>query len=314
MARLAATEMRCPDRSCPSAELPCPQARAGRRGYGLALPAAAPRSGGSGRERARAVRSKVNCSPRFLPRSASSPRRPRRSRVRARVGDLLRVVGVEEQAGVADQVRQAGGGRAGDGQPRGERLADGQPPALEAAREDEAGGQLVERAQLERADEARERCSSREAELRDPFADAPEVAVARPGQTSGIVDAAPASRQRECLEQALVVLVRPGLGRVEQEASPAAQPGPQRARGPPRVGSGYSQSTDPPGTTATFSSGQAVALDQVAGPRRSSRPRSRPDRSGCGRCARGGGAPSALKAPAGGGAAGRGAGRCWERR
>src|SRR5262249_43898678 len=88
-----------------------------------------------------------------------------------RVGDLLGVVGVEEQAGVADEIRQTGRVGGGDRHADGERLADREAPALEPAREDEAARQLVEGSQLQRADETREESLPLEPKLRAPPAD-----------------------------------------------------------------------------------------------------------------------------------------------
>src|SRR5262249_58834605 len=103
-----------------------------------------------------------------------APQAPRR------VGDLLGVVGVEEQAGVADEIRQTGRVRGGDRHSDRERLAHREAPALEPAWEDEAARQLVEGSQLQRADETREESLPLEPKLRAPPADRAALLVLPP--------------------------------------------------------------------------------------------------------------------------------------
>src|SRR5262249_12330433 len=127
---------------------------------------------------------------------------------------LLRAVRVEDQPGIADDVGKPRCGGAGDGEAGGERLADREAPALESAREDEGRCQLVEPAQLEAADESREPGGLGETEPLNLILDLIEVLGLPPRADEGDRDPLLVADPRERLEQAAVILVRPGLRRV----------------------------------------------------------------------------------------------------
>ena len=130
-----------------------------------------------------------------------------------------------------------------------------QPPALEAAREDEAGGELVQPAELRAPDEAGEGDRVGEPELPDPVGD-PGVELRRPARAEDAdLEAVALPEQGDGLDQAEMVLVRPGLGRIEEERLGEAEPGAE-ARRDRRASAPGSRRTEPPGTTATFPGGR----------------------------------------------------------
>src|SRR4051794_35159620 len=141
------------------------------------------------------------------------------------LGDPLGALGVEDQARIADQLRQPGRRCRRDRQPGRERLADRQAPAFESAREDESGRQLVEAAQLLRADEAGEGEGVREAQLAGAVTDPVEGAGRRAGADQGDGGPGPLADERQGLEQPLVVLVGPGPGGIEEESLREREPG-----------------------------------------------------------------------------------------
>ena len=127
------------------------------------------------------------------------------------------VVGVEEETGVADHVGKPGRIRRNHGKTGIEGLADRQPPTLEPARENQRRSQLIEPAELERADEARERCGAGQSQPLDELTDVPVVAGLLPRADQRNRYPALVPDPGDGLEQALVVLVAPGLCRLEQE-------------------------------------------------------------------------------------------------
>src|SRR5262245_43741165 len=175
---------------------------------------------------------------------------------------LRHVIRIEQEAGVAHDVGETGSCRGRDREPGVEGLADRQAPALEPARKDEGRSELIEAAELQRADEAGEGGRLGEAEALDLLPDAPIVARPPAGADKWHEGAGLIPDTRERLEQALVVLVRPGLRRIEQERlrKRESRAEPIEVR---RGGGGVLAKHRPAGHDRDLLGSQAVALDEV---------------------------------------------------